>query len=35
VVEAKLTGVNPYGDPAAGARRRYAHTALKGMSNPG
>ena len=34
VVEAKLTGVNPYGNPAAGVRQRYAHTVLKGMGNP-
>jgi glucose-6-phosphate isomerase len=34
VVEAKLTGVNPYGNPAAGARQRYAQAVLKGMANP-
>jgi glucose-6-phosphate isomerase len=34
VVEAKLTGVNPYGNPAAIVGRRYTHAMLKGMPNP-
>ena len=33
VVEAKLTGVNPYGQPASGVRQRYTHAILKGMGN--
>ncbi len=31
VVEAKLMAVNPYGQPAAAARRKHAHAVLKGM----
>ena len=35
VVEAKLTGVNPYGQPAAAGRRKYAQVILKALGNPG
>jgi glucose-6-phosphate isomerase len=35
VVEAKLAGVNPYGQPARPLRQRYTKAILKGMSNPG
>jgi glucose-6-phosphate isomerase len=34
VVEAKLTGVNPYGNPAATLGRKYAQAVLKAMPNP-
>lgn len=34
VVEAKLAGVNPYGQPAGAIRRRYTQAILKGMGNP-
>ena len=36
VVEAKLAGINPYGQPsAAGHRQKYTQAFLKGMANPG
>ncbi|HEY1380745.1 MAG TPA: glucose-6-phosphate isomerase [Gemmataceae bacterium] len=31
VVEAKLTGMNPYGHPSAGVRNRHTHAVLKQM----
>lgn len=34
IVEARLTGVNPYGQPAAAAPRRYMHAVLKSMATP-
>jgi glucose-6-phosphate isomerase len=33
VLEAKLTGVNPYGQPTAVGRQRYAHAILKAMGS--
>ena len=33
VVEAKLAGMNPYGQPAATVRKKYMQAILKGMGN--